>query len=53
MMPGEKTQAVLMSVFATLKQRGFRGTAIIVEAVREHLATKKMPELPKKLQTTE
>jgi transposase len=50
---GAKTQAVLMSVFATLKQRGFQGTAVIVEAVREHISTKKTPCLPKKLQTGE
>jgi hypothetical protein len=50
---GAQTQAALMSVFATLKQRGFRGTAVIGEAVREYLATKKLPNMPEKLQTAE
>jgi len=51
---GATTQAVLMSVFATLKQCGFHGTTIIVEALRECLLTKKLPNLPIKcLQTAE
>jgi transposase len=45
---GATTQAILMSIFATLKQRGFHGTSIIVEAVREYLLTKKLPDLPTK-----
>jgi len=50
---GAATQAVLMSVFATLKQRGFHGTAIIVEAIRKYLLTKKLPNLPNRQQTAE
>jgi hypothetical protein len=50
---GAKTQAVLMSVFATLKQRGFTGTAVIVEAIREKLSTGKLPKKKKKGQKTE
>jgi transposase-like protein len=45
---GATTQAVLMSIFATLKQRGFHGTSIIVEALREFLTTKKLPDLYQK-----
>ena len=45
---GAETQAVLMSIFATLKQRGSHGTKPVVEALREYLTTKKLPELPKK-----
>jgi hypothetical protein len=44
---GATTQAVLMSVFQTLKQRGFQGTDIVVEALRTYITTKKIPELPK------
>ena len=44
---GAGTQAVLMSVFSTLKQRGIHGTKPIVEALRKHLATRKLPDLPK------
>jgi hypothetical protein len=50
---GAKTQAVLMSVFATLKQRGFTGTAVVVEAIREKITKGKLPILPKKGQKTE
>jgi hypothetical protein len=45
---GETTQAVLMSVFRTLKQRGFQGTDIVVETLRSYIATKKLTDLPKK-----
>ena len=44
--PGAKTQAILMSVFATLKQRSHNGTATIVEALRTSLTTKKITNLP-------
>jgi hypothetical protein len=44
---GAKTQAILMSVFQTLKQRGFQGTGTVVEALREYITTKKLPKLPK------
>ena len=50
---GAKTQAVLMSVFQTLMQRGYRGTDVVIEALRQYIATKKLPTLPKKLQTAE
>lgn len=43
---GAETQAILMSVFATLKQRGHRGTQVIVDALREFLTTKKLPNVP-------
>lgn len=43
---GAQTQAVLMSVFATLKQRGHSGTPVVVSALREYLSTKKLPPLP-------
>ena len=42
---GAETQAVLMSVFATLKQRDIPGTKIVVEAVREYIAMKNLPDL--------
>lgn len=44
---GAETQAVLMSVFQTLKQRGSHGTKPVVEALREYLTTKNLPDLPK------
>jgi hypothetical protein len=44
---GAATQAVLMSVFRTLKQQGFQGTDIVVEALQQYLTTKKIPNLPK------
>jgi hypothetical protein len=50
---GAKTQAILMSVFQTLKQRGYQGTDGVVEALRQHIATKKMPDLPNTRQTAE
>lgn len=49
---GAKTQAVLMSVFATLKQRGYHGTKVIVDALREYLTTKKLPDLPQIINQT-
>jgi transposase len=50
---GAKTQAMLMSVFQTLKQRGYQGTDIVVEALRQYISTKKLPPLPKTAQTAE
>jgi hypothetical protein len=44
---GAQTQAVLMSVFQTLKQRGFQGTDCVVEALRSYITTKKLTNLPK------
>jgi len=43
---GAKAQAVLMSIFATLKQRGLDVTRVIVESLREFLTTGKLPDLP-------
>jgi hypothetical protein len=50
---GAETQAVLMSVFRTLKQRGFQGTDRVVEALRQYFTMKKLPNLPKTTQTDE
>ena len=50
---GAETQAILMSVFATLKQRGYHGTAIIVDALRTFLTTKKISNLPKTADSAE
>ena len=47
---GAETQAVLMSVFRTLKQCGFQGTDSVVDALRQYFATKKLPKLPKTTQ---
>jgi len=47
---GAKTQAILMSVFQTLKQRGVQGTDIVVDALRQYITTKKIPKM---LQTAE
>ena len=42
---GAETQAILMSVFQTLKQRNAHVTATIVNALRTCLTTKKLPKL--------
>ena len=42
---GAETQAILMSVFQTLKQRNAHVTATIVNALRTFLTTKKLPTL--------
>jgi transposase len=44
---GAETQAVLMSVFRTLKQRGHNPVAAVIEAVRTYLQTGQLPPLPK------
>src|SRR5512138_871879 len=44
---GAETQAVLMSVFRTLKQRGHNPVSATIEAVRAYLQTGKLPPLPK------
>ncbi len=44
---GAETQAVLMSVFRTLKQRGHNPVSAVVDAVRVHLLTGKLPPLPR------
>jgi transposase len=43
---GAETQAVLMSVFRTLKQRGHNPVSTTIEAVRAYLQTGKLPPLP-------
>jgi transposase len=44
---GAETQAVLMSVFRTLKQRGHNPVAAVLDAVRSYLQTGQLPPLPK------
>ena len=44
---GAQTQAVLMSVFRTLKQRGHNPVSATLEAVRDYLRTGELPPLPK------
>jgi hypothetical protein len=43
---GAETQAVLMSVFRTLKQRGHNPVSAVLEAVRTSLKTGQLPPLP-------
>src|SRR3954454_9679346 len=43
---GAETQAVLMSVFRTLKQRGHNPVSATIDAVRASLQTGKLPPLP-------
>lgn len=43
---GAETQAVLMSVFRTLKQRGHNPVSAVTEAVRASLRTGQLPPLP-------
>lgn len=43
---GAETQAVLMSVFRTLKQRGHNPVSAVTNAVRAYLQTGQMPDLP-------
>lgn len=43
---GAETQAILMSVFRTLKQRGHNPVSAVTEAVRTDLRTGKLPPLP-------
>ena len=43
---GAETQAVLMSVFRTLKQRGHNPVAAVLDAVRDSLETGRLPPLP-------
>jgi hypothetical protein len=46
---GAETQAVLMSVFRTLKQRGHNPVSAVLEAVRTSLQTGQLPALPAKI----
>jgi hypothetical protein len=43
---GAETQAVLMSIFRTLKQRSHNPVSAVVEAVRAYLQTGQLPPLP-------
>jgi hypothetical protein len=43
---GAETQAVLMSVFRTLKQRGHNPVSAVLAAVRDQLRTGQLPSLP-------
>jgi hypothetical protein len=45
---GTETQAMLMSIFQTLKQRQLNPVNSLVNAVKEYQKTKKLPTLPKK-----
>jgi len=42
---GAETQAVLMSVFHTLKQRGHNPVSATIDTVRAYLQTGKLPSL--------
>lgn len=46
---GAETQAVLMSVFRTLKQRGHNPVSAVVDGVRTYLRTGQLPPLPTKV----
>jgi hypothetical protein len=46
---GAETQAVLMSVFRTLKQRGHDPVSAVLDAVRAYLRTGQLPSLPAKI----
>jgi len=50
---GAETQMILMSIFKTLRQSGYEGTAVIVDALRTFYSTKELPKLPKTLQEGE
>ena len=43
---GADTQAILMTVFRTLKQRGLNPVDTTVQALREYNLTGKLPPLP-------
>ncbi|AGA31148.1 IS66 family transposase [Singulisphaera acidiphila] len=43
---GAETQAILMSVFRTLKQRGHNPVSAVTEAIRAYLRTGQLPALP-------
>lgn len=49
---GADAQAVLMSIYRTLKQRGHAPLATIVSALRTYCTTGKLPPLPKKSTAT-
>jgi hypothetical protein len=41
-----ETQAILMSVFRTLKQRGHNPVSAVLDAIRAYLKTGQLPTLP-------
>lgn len=43
---GAATQAILMSIYRTLKLRGHDATKVIAEALRIYLTTGNLPPLP-------
>lgn len=46
---GADTQAVMMSVYRTLKLRGHDPIRTVIQAVQEHLMTGKLPSLPARI----
>ena len=46
---GAETQAILMSVFRTLKQRGYNPVSTALNAVRNYLQSGQLPPLPAKV----
>ncbi len=48
-MAASETQAVLMSVFRTLKQRGHNPVSAVLDAVRASLKTSQLPPLPRRI----
>ena len=44
--PGAATQAILMSVYRTLKLRGLNPTKTIADALRTYITTGQLPPLP-------
>lgn len=46
---GAETQAVLMSVYRTLKQRGYSPIQTITDAIKNDLSTGQLPPLPAKI----
>ena len=45
---GARTQAVLMSIYRTLKQRGHDPIAAVTNGITEYLTTRQLPPLPSK-----
>jgi hypothetical protein len=48
---GADAQAVLMSVYRTLKQRGYHPIETIIKAIESYLTTEKLPSLPAPITT--
>ena len=46
---GSETQAIMMSVFRTLKQRGHNPVSAVLDAVRAYLKTGQLPPLPSRV----